>query len=156
MIVIDARVQTGLTKTLWILIYPSAILSISPLTTELTCGWTYRLLDLCFESSQLLTVSIARSGPRASGSEIASVPWGSNGMVELFCSCDWIARSAQCFAFNANPINRHTDIMDEALLAPQAIDLPLTWRYSRFVSGRLSTRINCRLPAAATSEERRS
>ena len=42
--------------------------------------------------------------------------------------------------------------MDEALLAPQAIDLPLTWRYSRFVSGRLSTRINCRLPAATPEE----
>ena len=43
--------------------------------------------------------------------------------------------------------------MDEALLAPQAIDLPLTWRYSRFVSGRLSRRINCRLPAATPEEE---
>lgn len=43
--------------------------------------------------------------------------------------------------------------MDEALLAPQAIGLPLTWRYGRFVSGRLSTRINCRLPAATPEEE---
>lgn len=160
-IVIDARVQiSGSNESndddLWG--WSSAIsvsISLSLHTAKLACGWTYRLLDRVSR----LTVSIARSGPRASGSEMQV----SHGVWLEMVEGAFFALRLKCRALSAFRLVRSTQHYQLAHRRNGrryrhregvGFGQPLTWRFGGFVSGRLST-IDCRAPAA-TPEEGRS
>ena len=100
-IVIDARVQTGLTTR-------KAGVSWLPLAerwlpiSRFTCGWIYRLLDLAWPGSR----TVDRSGPRAGLR--CKRPMGLK--VENSCKL----KSAQCFR-STNYSIEHTDITASGL-----------------------------------------